>query len=83
MRNFIKSLNSIENSAMRFIKASFNITFCAYFVMLVQYYIHSKDGLVSGLRLIYYRQTLEYIFACFILSLSFGLLIDLLIKKSK
>ena len=83
MKNFIKNLNSLEIYAVRFIKTSFNVTFLAYFLLLVQYYLHRCKAPLGEISIIYFRETLVYILACFVLSLSFGLLIDIVIKKSK
>ena len=83
MKNFIKNLNSLEMQAVRFIKTSFNVTFVAYFLLLVQYYLHRSESNLGEISMLYFRQTLVYILACFVLSLSFGLLIDIVVKKSK
>ncbi len=83
MKNFIKNLNSLEKVSFDFIRCFFDITIAAYFLLIMQYYLHRKCDTLTAQSMIYFRETLVYIFACFSLSASLGLLLDLFFKKRK
>lgn len=83
MKNLIKNLNTVNDIAIKFTSSCLAaVTLAGSSLMLYCFMLVAKNSLQLK-EIFFVRASLEYIVASLVLSFSFGLLLDLYIRKAK